>query len=60
MKRGGVGRAFYQRAIMYETGLSLQAVQRKFSNLEDLEIIKKKETNARVYPVRKPRHFWRG
>jgi predicted transcriptional regulator len=34
---------------MYETGLSLQAVQRELSNLVDLEIIKKRETNARVY-----------
>ena len=34
---------------MYETGLSLQAVQRELSNLVELEIVRKKETNARVY-----------
>jgi len=44
-----IGRLFYQREIMYETGLSLQAVQRELSNLVDLEIIKKRETNAKVY-----------
>jgi len=40
---------FYQREIMYETGLSLQAVQRELENLFSLGIIKKRETNARVY-----------
>ena len=40
---------FYQREIMYETGLSLQAVQRELENLLDLGILKKRETNARVY-----------
>jgi predicted transcriptional regulator len=34
---------------MYETGLSLQAVQRELENLFSLGIIKKRETNARVY-----------
>ena len=43
------GRSFYQREVMYETGLSLQAVQRELSNLVELEIVKKRETNARVY-----------
>jgi predicted transcriptional regulator len=42
-------RAFYQREIMYETGLSLQAVQRELENLFSLGILKKRETNARVY-----------
>jgi predicted transcriptional regulator len=42
-------RAFYQREIMYETGLSLQAVQRELENLLGLGILKKRETNARVY-----------
>jgi predicted transcriptional regulator len=41
--------AFYQREIMYETGLSLQAVQRELENLFSLGILKKRETNARVY-----------
>jgi predicted transcriptional regulator len=40
---------FYQREIMYETGLSLQTVQRELENLFSLGIIKKRETNARVY-----------
>ena len=41
--------AFYQREIMYETGLSLQAVQRELKNLFSLGILKKRETNARIY-----------
>jgi len=41
--------AFYQREIMYETGLSLQAVQRELENLLGLGILKRRETNARVY-----------
>jgi predicted transcriptional regulator len=40
---------FYQREIMYETGLSLQAVQRELENLIRLGILKKRETRARVY-----------
>ena len=43
------GRAFYQREIMYETGLSLQPTQRELKNLVDLGIIKKRETTERVY-----------
>jgi hypothetical protein len=34
---------------MYETGLSLQAVQRELENLFSLGILKKRETKARVY-----------
>jgi predicted DNA-binding transcriptional regulator len=41
--------AFYQREIMYETGLSLQTVQRELENLFRLGILKKRETKARVY-----------
>lgn len=41
--------AFYQREIVYETGLSLQAVQRELENLSNLGILKRQETNARVY-----------
>ncbi len=44
-----VGRAFYQREIMYETGLSLQPTQRELKNLFDLGIIKRRETADRVY-----------
>ncbi len=41
--------AFYQREIVYETGLSLQAVQRELNNLLRLGILKKRETKSRVY-----------
>jgi len=41
--------AFYQREIMYETGLSLQTVQRELENLFRLGILIKRETKARVY-----------
>jgi len=44
-----VGRPFYQREIMFETGLSLQTTQRELGNLVDLGIIKKQETNNKVY-----------
>ena len=44
-----VGRAFYQREIMYETGLSLQPTQRELKNLFDLGIIKRRETADKVY-----------
>ncbi len=40
---------FYQREIMYETGLSLQTVQRELENLIRLGILKKRDTKARVY-----------
>jgi len=43
------GKALYQREIIYETGLSLQAVQRELHNLVTLGILKREETDARVY-----------
>ncbi|MBM4305306.1 MAG: winged helix-turn-helix transcriptional regulator [Deltaproteobacteria bacterium] len=43
------GRAFYQREIMYEAGLSLQPTQRELKNLLDLGIIKRRETGDKVY-----------
>jgi predicted transcriptional regulator len=43
------GKAFYQREIMYETGLSLQTVQRELHNLVTLGILKREEIDARVY-----------
>jgi len=43
------GRSFYQREIMFETGLSLQATQRELNNLVELGIIKKQETQNRIY-----------
>ena len=41
--------ALYQREIVFETGLSLQAVQRELGNLVELGVVKKQETNSRVY-----------
>ncbi len=43
------GQQLYQREIMFETGLSLQTVQRELTNLVDLGIVKKHEMNARFY-----------
>ncbi len=43
------GANFYQREIMYETGQSLQAVQRELENLVDLGIIKRQSAPKLVY-----------
>lgn len=43
------GRAFYQREIMFEAGLSLQPTQRELGNLVELGIIKKRETHDKIY-----------
>src|SRR4030043_1406835 len=43
------GKAFYQREIMFETGLSLQPTQRELKNLFYLGIIKRRETADKVY-----------
>jgi len=43
------GRAFYQREIMYETGMSLHPTQRELNNLLTLGIIKKRETKDKIY-----------
>jgi hypothetical protein len=43
------GSAYYQREIMFETGLSLQPTQRELKNLLDLGIIKRRETVDKVY-----------
>jgi predicted transcriptional regulator len=43
------GQSFYQREIMYETGLALRAVQRELQNLASLGIVKIKKTRNRVY-----------
>jgi predicted transcriptional regulator len=43
------GQTFYQREIMYETGLSLRPVQRELRNLVDLGIVKRQEKQNRVY-----------
>jgi predicted transcriptional regulator len=43
------GQSFYQREIMYETGLILRAVQRELENLSSLGIVKIQKTHNRVY-----------
>lgn len=43
------GQSFYQREIMYETGLALRAAQRELQNLASLGIVKIKKTRNRVY-----------
>ena len=43
------GQSFYQREIMYETGLVLRAVQRELKNLSSLGIVKIQKTRNRVY-----------
>ena len=43
------GQSFYQREIMYETGLSLRPVQRELDNLVDLGILKRREKYHRVF-----------
>lgn len=43
------GMTFYQREIMFETGLTLHPAQRELKNLYDLGIIKRRETVDKVY-----------
>ena len=43
------GRTFYQREIMFETGLTLHPAQRELKNLYELGIIKRRETLDKVY-----------
>ncbi len=43
------GRTFYQREIMFETGLSLHPAQRELKNLCELGIVQKRETLDKVY-----------
>jgi len=43
------GQSFYQREIMYETGLALRAVQRELENLASLGLVKIEKTRSRVY-----------
>ena len=43
------GQSFYQREIMYETGLVPGAVQRELENLTSLGIVKVQKTRNRVY-----------
>ena len=42
------GRSFYQREIVFETGLALGAVQRELDNLGALGIVKTERTRSRV------------
>jgi len=46
---GTPGMSFYQREIMFETGLSLQAVQRELINLVNLRIVERQRTPNKVY-----------
>jgi len=41
--------SFYQRQIMFESGLSLQTVQRELRNLVEIGIVSKHEADNRVY-----------
>ncbi len=43
------GQSFYQREIMYETGLVLRAVQRELENLASLGLVKIQKTRNKVY-----------
>jgi len=43
------GQSFYQREIVFETGLGLRAVQRELDNLAALGIVKTERTRSRVY-----------
>jgi predicted transcriptional regulator len=43
------GQSFYQREIMYKTGLALRAVQRELENLASVGIVKIQRTRNRVY-----------
>ena len=43
------GASFYQRQIMFETGLSLQAAQRELANLVDIGIVNMRQTKNRAY-----------
>ncbi len=43
------GQSFYQREIMYETGLALRAVQRELENLASLGLVRVQKTRNRVY-----------
>ena len=44
-----LGQAFYQREIMFETGLTLYAVQRELGNLVALGIVRTERTLNKVY-----------
>jgi len=43
------GQSFYQRQIMYETGLALRAVQRELENLASLGLVRIQKTHNKVY-----------
>ncbi|MBN2569943.1 MAG: winged helix-turn-helix transcriptional regulator [Deltaproteobacteria bacterium] len=43
------GQSFYQREIMYETGLALRAAQRELENLASLGLVKIQKTRNKVY-----------
>ena len=43
------GQSFYQREIMYETGLALRAVQRELENLASLGLVMIQKTHNKAY-----------
>ena len=43
------GQSFYQREILFETGLTLRAVQRELGNLAAMGIVKRQKTQNKVY-----------
>ena len=43
------GQSFYQRQIMYETGLALRAVQRELENLASLSLVRVQKTHDKVF-----------
>ena len=43
------GQSFYQREIMYETGLALRAVQRELENLASLSLVRVQKTHDKVF-----------
>ncbi len=42
-------RTFYQREIMFETGLTLQPTQRELKNLVTLGVVRRRESSEKVY-----------
>ena len=42
-------KSFFQREVMFETGQSLQAIQRELENLVGMGIVRRTEMGSRVY-----------
>jgi len=54
------GTEFYQREIVFETGLSLQPVQRELGILAELGVVTARETRARTYYRLNSESVWFG